>query len=94
MTASVVVGYIIFVYESYRYSAANLGNKLLAKYSVGKDPGDSLFYIVSDVKCDRVTASATMNLSDKMTRFVVSKEPYTLKVLPECSKFDMTCIAV
>jgi len=95
-TSAVVIGYIIFVYQSYRYSAPNIGNKMLAKYTVGKQPSNYLFYNFSDVVCDPPyeEAHATMSLQNKETLAVVSSEQITLNVKPTCSVFDVSCISV
>ena len=95
-TCTVVISYIIFVYQSYRYSAPNVGNKMLAKYTVGKNPGSSLFYNFSDVVCESPynQATATMNLANKETLAVVSSENITMKINPSCSVYDVLCIVV
>ena len=95
-TSAVVIGYIIFVYNSYRYSEPNIGNKMLAKYTVGKNPSSHLFYKFSDVVCDPPydKAQATMNLQNKENLAVVSSEQITLNVSPTCGMYDMTCLVV
>ena len=92
----IVVLYVCYVYGYYRYSPTNIGNKMLPKYSMGKNPASSLFYNYDNVQYDSANerASATMYLRDKVTLGVSSKEKYQVIVSPTCSTYDMGCIAV
>jgi hypothetical protein len=92
----IVVLYVCYVYGYYRYSPTNLGNKMLSKYSMGKNPGGSLFYNYDNVQYDAANsrATATMHLRDKVTLGVVSREKYQVTVSPTCSAYDAGCIAV
>jgi hypothetical protein len=96
LTALVTVCYIIYVYQVYRYSSGNIGNKILAKYTVGKKPPSALFYNYADasVTADNTKAAATMLLKDKVTQVVQSSERVVLRVTPECAFYDPTCIRV
>jgi hypothetical protein len=96
LLAVVIVSYLIYVYFYFRYSDVNIGNKILSKYTIGKNPPTALFYNYSDATIEplHTKAQALISLRDKVTLNVKSSEVAKVKVSPTCKVYDNSCIFI
>lgn len=100
LTIVVVIIWIYWAYNTYRYSSDRLSGPILNKYQAipahRNALNDTLTYDVSNiiVSDDKTFVTAVVHLQDKRTKAIKSSDNVKYSLSEDCAITDLQCIAV